>query len=340
MSDFKKKWKDFHAGHLSQEAAIEFLKSLDNKETTRLFGEYLAKQWDEESSHDDVYQWDNKKIFEKIVAGKNEKKRKTNITTDRTKENFLLQSIKWAAAIFLVLISWQFSEHILNNDHLGSVGENEVAAVNWIVKSNPNGRKSKIILPDNSVISLNAGSKITYRDDFTTYRRVWLEGEAFFEVAKDSLHPFSVQTGRIVTTALGTSFNINAYNEHHVNVGLSTGRLMVSDSLTHQDIRLLPGEGARFSAQAPVITKHVIDPEKISWWKEGILHFEKIPFKDLIEILETWYGVEIEINGQVPDNKCSGTFKKNEFLSNVLKVLSHSVGFSYRIDGKNITIQT
>jgi transmembrane sensor len=201
-------------------------------------------------------------------------------------------------------------------------------------------QKATITLMDGSLVHLNVNSKIRFPVVFASdLRKIELEGEAFFEVARDTLRPFRVYTGRIVTTALGTSFNVNAYDHNRVNVGLSTGAVMVADSLTKQDMRLNPGEGASFLAEAPVLSKHVVDPEKISLWKDGILHFEKIPFKELVGVLETWYGVEIDIKGVMPDDRCSGTFKKNEFLSNVLRVLSHSIGFSYEINGKEVLIR-
>ncbi|MFC4874217.1 FecR family protein [Negadavirga shengliensis] len=336
MNIFREKWKSFHEGRLSKEEVLDLLRELNEEDTEKLFEEYLRNSWNEESGKEDSFKWDGSEVFKRIVDKKAEKKRKTKVLDYPAKT--YPRTLRWVAAIFLIIFSWQYGKVIFNQGSSNPPLLEEEPAFNWVTKSNPNGRKSKILLPDSSVIYLNAGSQVRYRNDFTSFRKVWLEGEAFFEVAKDSLHPFSVQTGRILTTALGTSFNINAYDNNKVNVGLASGLISVTDSVTRQDIQLQPGEGAYFSTRLPAITKHTIDPEKISWWKDGILYLEKIQFEDLIGILEKWYGVEIEVRGPIPDDRCSGTFKKNEFLSNVLKVLGHSVGFSYSIDGRNVII--
>jgi len=76
-------------------------------------------------------------------------------------------------------------------------------------------------------------------------------------------------------------------------------------------------------------------------WKEGILQVEKSPLNLVIEDLERWYGVEIKIIGdkKLPEYKCSGTFKPHEYLSNVLKVLSYSVDFEYKINGNEVILE-
>ena len=76
-------------------------------------------------------------------------------------------------------------------------------------------------------------------------------------------------------------------------------------------------------------------------WKEGILHFDKVPFNQVILELERWYGVKLSISGtnKVPDYKCTGTFKQHEYLSNVLNVLSYSLDFEYKIIGNSVEVK-
>lgn len=212
-------------------------------------------------------------------------------------------------------------------------------APHWITKYNPRGQKSKIHLPDGSTIIINADSEIKYSSDFgVNNREIHLTGESFFEVAPDSLLPFRVFTGNIVTTALGTSFNIQSYTPDKVNVQLATGKVEVVNELDeNQLIFLQPGEQVT-SIGSQKFIKGRFNPKKSFLWKSGVLLFDKVSLSEFILTLERWYGVDIDLKhtpGQ--ELKISGEFK-DTYLENVLESIGYAYGFNYRIDQKKVKL--
>ena len=204
----------------------------------------------------------------------------------------------------------------------------------------PAGVKSSWTLPDGSKIAMNAGSSLRFIKGFENDRRVLhLEGEAYFEVQKDSLRPFIVYTGKVSTTAIGTSFNISAYKPDSVNVYLLTGKAVVADSVNQdQQIFLEKGEAAtRVSSGA--ISKQTFNEEEVMAWTKGIIIFDKTPINVAIATLENWYGVTFELQNLPPDGlTVSGKFD-NEQLKNILEGLSYSARFFFEIEDKKVTIR-
>tara|TARA_R110002096_G_scaffold164411_5_gene332291 strand:- start:2121 stop:3179 length:1059 start_codon:yes stop_codon:yes gene_type:complete len=209
----------------------------------------------------------------------------------------------------------------------------------WITKSNPKGQKSKIHLPDGSTVILNAESQIRFKNDFgKADRDIFLNGESFFEVAKDSLLPFRVFSGDLVTTALGTSFNINSYDKDRVNVQLATGQVKVfKEELESESLLLQPGEEVIMEGHGPM-RKRNFDRQTAFLWKDGTLKFTDVSFSEFKITLERWYGVEIGFNGMPSSTiAISGEFK-DKYLSNVLESLGFAYGFDFEIAQKKVTI--
>lgn len=209
----------------------------------------------------------------------------------------------------------------------------------WTIKSNPIGQKSIIQLADGSKVVLNADSELKFLSNFNQgHREVHLKGEAFFEVAHDSLLPFKVYSGESVTTALGTSFNINSYNSKKVQIQLATGKVkVIHEDMEKEPVYLNPGEEVVVEADQK-FHKGKFDPEKAFLWKKGVLRFDKSAFKEVLFDLERWYGVEFEVfylpNTPPP---ISGEFD-NASLSAVLESLGYAYGFDYSINNKKVTI--
>ena len=207
-----------------------------------------------------------------------------------------------------------------------------------MIKENPAGQKSRIHLPDGSFVNLNAGSYLKYADDFNNNRSVELVGEAFFEVQKRPEAPFRVTSKGIVPTALGTSFNIKAYKATGlVEVALATGKVSVEDTFSQSKLLLLPGQMATKLDASNQLVMSETDAKIIGQWRNGILLFDSTPLANVINSLENWYDVEIMVQGDVSGILCSGTFD-NEYLDNVLDVLSHTIGFEFQIENKVVTI--
>jgi len=334
----KKEIEQFFKGKLSENEAKEFLIWLNSKEGEKVYNSHIENLWNSETGRAR-----NLKEVEQHTAttgpdySVNEQRSESK--SKRIKVQFP-NYLKIAASLLAILsISYLF----YLNQTIDSK-ENQIAQIvpKEIIRSTPKGQKSKITLPDGSFVFLNAESSITYMDNFTENRTIHLSGEAFFEVAKNEKYPFEVITDNLTTTAIGTSFNINAYNtSSKIEVSLASGKVKIAESISQSQVEINPGEGISYLPKTSSFQMQHVDIKSILNWKEGILHFEKLPLPEVIEILERWYGVEIEITGKNPSPKlkCTGTFKPNEYLSNVLNVLGHSIEFNYTINDKKIILE-
>lgn len=216
--------------------------------------------------------------------------------------------------------------------------------VAYTIKKNEKGRKTTFKMPDGTIVKLNSDSKIKYLESFDQGERiVELEGEAFFQVAKDAKRPFIVKTEKIQTVVLGTSFNVRAYDEEKdVKVALVEGRVKVVHSEPHAlDVTLAldPSKMLTFDKNSSRFTKTKFDQEYELAWVNKTLYFRNEPLLDIIPILERWYGVSFSGSIEMAEKlKFTGKFE-NKSLSQVMNVLSKNQSyFSYAIDGKRIEI--
>lgn len=215
--------------------------------------------------------------------------------------------------------------------------EQKAVVLNMLKREIPKGKKSVVTLSDGTKVKLNAGAKFEFPDSFayTNERRVYLSGEAFFEVARDTLKPFIIQSDRVVTTVLGTSFNLLEENGD-VSVAVLTGKVKVSANEESTAIFLRPGEEAKYNYKSNDITKHDIDVESVACWKDDIIYFHQSDFREVVEKLENWYGVELVIERKI-HGKFSGRFKSKS-LKEVLQGLSYTTDFNFKIDKETVTI--
>lgn len=217
-----------------------------------------------------------------------------------------------------------------------------VVAPETVTKNNPAGIKSQLQLPDGTIVWLNAASSLTYPVAFDSLsRQVMLEGEAFFDVAEDKLRPFTVQSGKISTTALGTSFNISSYpREETIEISLVTGQVLIGKNEVggHEQVVIDPGEQIIYQQHTSGFIKSNFDYDASMGWKDGLLVFQEVNITQIKTKLERWYGVSIEIQGTPAQAwKISGTFR-NQSLERVLERLAFSKGFTYEISGKQAVL--
>lgn len=208
-----------------------------------------------------------------------------------------------------------------------------------IEKLVPKGQKLTISLPDGSRVKLNGNSHFKYEQNYLLkQRKVSLIGEAYFEVAKDSINPFTVFTGAISTTALGTSFNIRSYeNEGQTQVFLLTGKVLVASLQSDNVLILEPGDGALYHKDDAKIITYKFNKDEVLAWKDGIIKFKNAGIDEVMATLERWYGVTIEVhNSPDPTWKITGTFE-NESLENVMESISYATTLNYKLqNGKLI----
>jgi transmembrane sensor len=246
--------------------------------------------------------------------------------------------LRVAASVALILFSAFFlREGILFHKNNPELGEEMQART--IVRVTGPGEKLTLKMSDGTKITLNARSEITFTMPFGRDERlVSLRGEAFFEIASDSLRPFRVKTDELTTTALGTQFNVSTRGESY-KVALTQGR--VSVEARANPVELIPGQMAVWSPGLTDATPSVsrFNPQRVTAWKEGNLMFDRKPLGAILRELEDWYGVEMRIDPELDkDRRVIGTFQ-NKNLKDILTGLSFSTGFNFQIRGKIVTIK-
>lgn len=203
--------------------------------------------------------------------------------------------------------------------------------------STPTGGQYNIVLADGTKVFLNAVSSIKYPTQFKGNQRiVELEGEAYFEVAKNKEKPFIVKSENQSIEVLGTHFNVHAYpNETVVKTTLLEGSVAVTAK--NQKSVLRPGQQSNVADNFGTIKIREVDTEAAVAWKNGRFKFDNADLKSVMKQLERWYGIKVEYRGDVSDVRFNGGTFMNKNLSEVLKVLELN-NIKFKIEGKTVTV--
>jgi ferric-dicitrate binding protein FerR (iron transport regulator) len=245
------------------------------------------------------------------------------------------QGSKVAAILVLAFVFSFMVDHLQNEP----APLEPVAVVNTIHKATAYGEKLHLKLPDGTQVWLNSGSELQYPEQFDSLERiVHLKGEVFFEVEKGENWPFSVITNDLVTTALGTSFNINNEGTDILSISLVSGKVKVKNDLTRENILLLPGQQLQYSEESRKTVVGSFEESQAIGWKSGLLQFTQASFEEVCEELEKWYGVKINVTGS-PSRKwnLSGEYP-DQNLAMVLKRISYIEQFGFSVKEKNVHI--
>ncbi|WP_051315349.1 FecR family protein [Algoriphagus terrigena] len=247
---------------------------------------------------------------------------------------------KYAAAAILLVGS---SFGIFHWTQIGETPQVELPASvpSYVLRENKAGQKTKITLPDGTIAYLNSSSSIKFINGFIgNERRVVLEGEAFFEVAKDKSKPFVVESRTVETIALGTAFNVNAFDDSEVvRVSLVEGEVKVNQiGNNDKTVILNPGWELVIVPETRSFLEMPFNLDEVTGWKDGKLVFNNASLEEVTRRLERWYGVHIQVRGNVPANWKVSTVYEDQSLKNVLIDLQYSKKFAYEIDESKITI--
>lgn len=209
----------------------------------------------------------------------------------------------------------------------------------------PYGKTFQLRLSDGTKVRLNAGTSISYPEKFLQEgeRKVFIKGEAFFEVAKDSLHPFIVDTDKMAVKVLGTTFNVSSYpDDTNVTAVLVEGAVHVYDeeagSSSQNSKFLQPGQKAEWNENSENISIEEVDPSIYTAWTTGKIVFRNTPFKDIRKILERHYNVKIHNNDTVLDKKTYNATFDVESINQVLATFNESYPINYTIKNDEVII--
>lgn len=312
--DFIELLNRFEKGLCTQEEKVRLEKWLDNmREEGMPFKSDMERKSVENALRESIYE-------------------KTAIRRAGSRSLLPLTWIKVAASLLiLVLGSYAFIELDFFS------GE----AQNISLETHTDTDVRKVILSDGSIIWLKGESKLSYPETFSGKERVVrLAGEALFEVAKDSKHPFVIHTGDLTTRVLGTSFNIKSTYDH-TEVYVFTGRVSVSLARTNQKVELLPQERMTYSHATNQLQKQDHSTERVPMeYTKGtdyIMYFQDSRVSDIASQIESKFDVKVTLEGRIRSCVLTADFT-DQSLNSTLDMISEALNASYKIEGDKVTL--
>lgn len=205
----------------------------------------------------------------------------------------------------------------------------------------PRGGEYKLVLEDGSCVYLNSNTKLHFPLIFAGERRVvHLEGEAYFEVASDSLKPFIVMTRGMEVRVLGTKFNIKAYTDDRaIFTTLVSGSVQIKDSESAHTALLRPDEQCIYTAHDGRMRIHTVDPQVSLGWVHGRFVFENETLEEILKQLGRWYDVKIFFRDpQVAGYRFTGNVGRFDQISILLRMIEKAYDISFTISDGTVIV--
>ena len=203
----------------------------------------------------------------------------------------------------------------------------------------PIGGEYQLVLADGTKVWLNADSKLRFPVSFTAERReVYLEGEAYFEVAKDSAREFWVHAGAMDVKVLGTSFNVKAY-ERLETVATTLVEGSVEVACAGKSFQIVPGEQFVYDKNNRVMDVRMVDTESYVSWKDGYYKFRQTTLEEIMETLSVWYGLNVfYVNESAKQVEFTGKVRRYEDARMLLDKFEQTGDVVFDIKGNNVFI--
>lgn len=209
----------------------------------------------------------------------------------------------------------------------------------------PFGRQFDLVLSDGTKVKLNSGSSIKYPVRFLKGqdRKVFLKGEAYFDVTTDKAHPFIVNADEMNIRVLGTQFNLSFYPEDEdISTVLVEGAVVLykegADINTNTSSQLVPGQMAEWNKINNTMTVKEVDTNIYTAWKDGYLLFKASSFYSIRSKLERHFNITIEDrSGRLANQIYTATFR-NETIEEILEAFKEDTHFEYIHEGSKIII--
>lgn len=313
-------WQKYKTGTATLEELTELDKVLQTENGQLLLEQLLEVDWQQTPLNAEV-NFSPEATFQQIKSNIKPTAARPNLTVASRQPLRFVGAVRRIAAVLLFLIIagtviwWQWEENRPN-----------------IVQVNRSTEIQMIALEDGSQVWLNRNSRLIYPKHFTdSIREVALEGEAFFEVAKNAQKPFLVNAGSVQTRVLGTAFNVRAYPQQQiVEVALVEGKVRVNVVTDTISSLLAPGDRFAYNQIKKNYTNNQFDQDEPYAWRKGMLHFQKAPVREVAEKLEARYGIRFTIE---QEEKIQGTLvlrydtrkvTLDEVLQNISSVMDYT----------------
>lgn len=202
----------------------------------------------------------------------------------------------------------------------------------------PRGGEYKVELSDGTLVQLNSQSSLEFPTHFLNReRRVKLQGEAYFDVAKNKERPFIINAAdKMGIQVLGTSFNVSTY-ANKVFTTLIEGSVLVNNLSQNQMMAVIkPGETASMGNTGQIQIENT-DLEKAVAWKNGLFNFNNSTVAEVADELERWYDIQVLVDPYVAHVKLYGEFERKQPLANAVKLLE-AVGIKVKLEGREMKL--
>jgi len=202
----------------------------------------------------------------------------------------------------------------------------------------PKGGEYQITLPDGTKVWLNSYSSLSFPDAFLgNERRVKLNGEAYFEVAKNKDKPFNVSVNDVTVRVLGTHFNISAYrDDRDITTTLLEGSVQVAKN--NKQTLIKPGQQATVQGTSDVIAVSEARIKEVMAWKNGYFIFNDEDIFSIMKQVSRWYDVDVEYKGNFGDQRFGGTFYRSKSINELLHHLERIGKIHFKIDEGRIIV--
>jgi ferric-dicitrate binding protein FerR (iron transport regulator) len=243
--------------------------------------------------------------------------------------------LQYAAIFILAFVLGSLSLYLINRSE-----RNQLSSLYNTIDV-PYGERSQISLYDGTKVWLNSGTKFRYPVAFgKDSRDVFVEGEAYFDVAKDPDHPFIVRAGQLKIKVLGTHFNVCAYpDDNEFSTTLDEGSVNAINTVNCKGVKLNPGEQVILNRETNGLKCLSVDTRLYTSWKENLLKFEDAPFEEVIKRMERWYDVKITVDPSINTRERYTITIKTESLREMLQLVSKTTKMSYEIKGNTVALK-
>ncbi|MDD3033791.1 MAG: DUF4974 domain-containing protein [Bacteroidales bacterium] len=208
----------------------------------------------------------------------------------------------------------------------------------------PEIKMFKVELPDGSYVWLNSGSRLSYPSKFEENSRVvTLDGEGYFEIAKDASKPFIVNGGGMSVRVTGTKFNFKAYSDDkRLSATLVEGKVSVGyqDASGHEQVyKMKQGEQSNLNTKDMKLEVKEVNTSLYTGWLEGLYFFDSQKLEDIMSDLERWYGVEVTFKDDALREKIlSGKLYREDSAEKMLESFEKLMPGHFKRDGKTVTV--
>lgn len=303
----------YFSGQITEQEEKELTQWLEADEANKKILKEMTDWW--AISHVPLFMSDRESNFKKHFANL------TNINQTQGKQKFIYYSFagRIAAAIVVLLLVGVSFYYIGRNTQTVN---RETAYYETVV---PLGSKTKVMLPDESIVWINAGSTLKYCDNTATNQReVILEGEAYFEVTRDSLKPFVIKSGNLDIKVIGTNFNVRAYSDEEIiDVALISGKVDIFSDNTiseNNNVTLAPNQMLSYNKKTDDMQVSAVYSQDYCTWKDGYLKFTEQSFMRIAKDLERKYNVRIETKSNLLKKEFfSGSFSDDQTLNDIFR---------------------